>query len=561
MSDVPSGCSGSWAHGVRTWGRLLGIPVAVLGTPPVLISVVDGWTMMVVGSHDSESVIVPVAATLVPVKMVLEAAVVVGAAAVVLETKVVEGVIAGVVWVGAAELRSLVVELVIGGRVTLVEVETGGGAEVEGAVVEFPGTVMGSEVALVADAVGIAPDVVGIAPDVVRTGTEVEEILMVPDVTPVPMPLVVGIGIVTEGVLIADVSVALVIGARVGTLTVGRRVRSRPLLVVAVTGTVADDSVVVGKSVGRSVGRVMAGPDEVLVALTTPVLSVETTLLSASVKDGTTVGKSVGNSVGKVIAGPVEVLVALTAPVLSVGATLLGASVVAVVEGNRVGRSVGSVISSNPLEVVAVVPLTDSTPELVGVTLAAWLVPEVVLGSAVGKRVGRLMSMSFEVVVGSAEVVASVVAPLVAALVDSVLGSVEAVTSDPVGVAVVDPVAVTLVGSSPFKMLEMIAPRPVLVAKGSEVGVMELVESAELVVTTVGAIVIPLDVWVLLATLLLAVVVSSMGSRMPGRSKLREGSLMFSSGLLEVAPLSVVEGPSEEGEPVSFVNLRTTWRG
>jgi len=498
--------------------------------------------MMVVGSHDSESVIVPVAATLVPVKVVLEAAVVVEAAGVVLEANVVDGAVVGVVWGGAIELRSLVVELVIGGSVTLVEVETGGGAEVWGAVVEFPGTVMGKEVTLVSDVVG--------------TGTDVEEMLMVPDVTPVPIPLVVaegvGIGIVTEGVLMADVSVVLAIGKRDVTLTVGRRVRSRPLLVVtSVTETVADDSVVVGKIVGRSVGSVMASPDEVLVALTTPVLSVGITLLSASVVDD---GSSVGKSVGKVITGPVEVLVTLTAPVLSVGTALLGVSVV---EGNRVGRSVGRVISSSPLEVaavVAVVPLTASAPELVGVTVAALLVSEVVLGSAVGKRVGRLISMSLEVVVGSASVVASVVVPLVV--------SVEVATSVPVDVAVVDPVAVTLVGSSPFKILEMIAPRPVPVVEASEVAVVESIESDELVVSTVGAIVIPLDVCVLLAMVLPTVVVSSMGSRMPGRSKLREGSPpMFNSGLLEAAPLPVVEGPSEAVEPVSLVNLRTTWRG
>lgn len=64
MSVVSLGCSGGSVHGVIAFGRLVGIPVTV-GCPPVLIVLVDGWMMIVVGSQDSEFVIVPIGGTLV----------------------------------------------------------------------------------------------------------------------------------------------------------------------------------------------------------------------------------------------------------------------------------------------------------------------------------------------------------------------------------------------------------------------------------------------------------------------------------------------------------------
>lgn len=64
MSVVPSGCSGGFVEGVMAFGNDVGIPVAVRVTS-VLGVLVDGWTMIVVGSQDSESVIVAIAVALV----------------------------------------------------------------------------------------------------------------------------------------------------------------------------------------------------------------------------------------------------------------------------------------------------------------------------------------------------------------------------------------------------------------------------------------------------------------------------------------------------------------
>lgn len=64
MSVVPSGCSGGFVEGVMAFGNDVGIPVAVWVTS-VLGVLVDGWTMIVVGSQDSESVIVAIAVALV----------------------------------------------------------------------------------------------------------------------------------------------------------------------------------------------------------------------------------------------------------------------------------------------------------------------------------------------------------------------------------------------------------------------------------------------------------------------------------------------------------------
>lgn len=306
------------------------MPVAEVGRPPVLIVVVEGCTRMVVGSQDSESVMVPVGVTLVPVKVGVDS-VVVGA------NVVGDGVDNG----GSSVLDTAVVALPIGGRLMLaVGVVTGG--KVSEAVVEFPGmlviggsaldegTVAGSEM----DGVETTSDDVGIRPDEVGTI----------------------VGIVTESVggTTVDDWVPFTIGVGVGTIVGRSDVRLMPLEVEtgSLVGSVADALVGV-KIVGRSVGNVIPKLS-LLVALTLP--AVVETVFGPSVVVGTSaevVGvKIVGRSVGSVMSRrPLEVLVPLTESATEVEAVALAvveASVVVVVP------RVGSRVSPRPSEEVEV---------------------------------------------------------------------------------------------------------------------------------------------------------------------------------------------------------------
>lgn len=274
---MPSGCWGASLKGDRACGKLLGRLVAEepVGSPPVLMSVLEGWMRMVVGSQDSESVIVPVTGTLVPVK--------VGVASVVVEPSVVVGVMG----VNTSELETGAVVFTTGGKKTLEVGVVMGGSVSEAEVVALPGTLVGGGGTLDSDTETVAGSEMVAGADVEGTGgmpdsladpvgpttaddsvgmTITEDSVGVTTADdPVGMTADDPVGMTTAddsvGMTMVDDSVPLVIGVAVGTgITVGRReVRSMPLFEVetgSLVGT-TDDSVVVGKRVGNSVGKVI----------------------------------------------------------------------------------------------------------------------------------------------------------------------------------------------------------------------------------------------------------------------------------------------------------------